>query len=110
MASNNSGKCKLEEEAESSMVRKMLRLSAAVDDGDDSDSPEEEMEEEVSLEETSMNRLDTSEEKLFAKSDRGMIFSDNDDTTSSSSEPRTLESHRRSDKDSSDEDDDDFWM
>jgi hypothetical protein len=110
MTSNNSGKCKLEEEAESSMARKMLRLSAAVDDGDDSDSPEEEMEEEVSLEETSMNRLDTSEEKLFAKSGRGMIFSDNDDTTSSSSEPRTLESHRRSDKDSSDEDDDDFWM
>jgi hypothetical protein len=66
---------------------------------------------EVSLEDTLMKQLDTSEEKLFAKRGRGMIFNDNGDTTLPSSEPRTLESHWCSDKNSSDEyDDDDFWM
>jgi hypothetical protein len=70
------------------------------------------MEEEVSSEETSMNQLDTSEEKLQAKHARGIIFGDDGDTTSSSSKPRTPESYRRSDKDSSNDDDDDdiFWM
>ena len=67
MASNDNGKHKLEEEAESSMVRKRLRLSDDnVGDHNSSDSSEEETEEEVSLEEMLMNQLDTSEEKLFA--------------------------------------------
>jgi hypothetical protein len=89
-----------------------LRLSD--DDGDDddcSDSPEEETEEEVSSEESLMNQLNTSVEKLFAKRGRGMVFSDDGDTTSPSSEPRTLKSCLHSDEDCSDEDDDDdFWM
>jgi hypothetical protein len=47
MTSNDNGKRKLEE-AESSTVRKRLRLSAAATGNDDpSDSPEEEMEEEA---------------------------------------------------------------
>jgi hypothetical protein len=50
---------------------------------------EGEMEEEVSSEETSMNQLDTSEEKLQAKRTRDIVFSDDDDTTSSSVEPHT---------------------
>jgi hypothetical protein len=67
--------------------------------------------EEVSLEEMPMSQLDTSEEKLFAKRGRGMVFSDNGNTTSLSSEPRTTKSHQRSNKDNSNEDDDDdFWM
>jgi hypothetical protein len=102
----------LEEEVESSMVRKRLRLSDD-DTGDDdsSDSLEEETEEEeVSSEETSMNQHDTSEEKLFTKRGRGMIFSDGGDTTSPLSKPRTPESHRCSDEDNNNEDDDDFWM
>jgi hypothetical protein len=74
VASNNiNGKCKLEEEAESSTARKRLRFSDDnIDHDNSSDSPEEEeekeeMEEEVSLEETSsMNQLDTSREKLLA--------------------------------------------
>jgi hypothetical protein len=99
---DNNGKCKLEEEAaESSMARKRLWLS---DDDDSFDSPEEE-EEEISSEETSMNHLNTSKEKLFVKRSRG---SDNGNTTSPSSEPRTPESHRCSNEDSSDEDNDDF--
>jgi hypothetical protein len=116
IASNDNGKCKLEEEAESSIMRKRLWLSDDDTSGDDSsDSPkeeaEEEMEEEVSSEETSMNQLDTSKEKLLAKRARGLVFGDDGDTTSPSSEPRTLESHRCTNKDSSDEDDDDdFWM
>jgi hypothetical protein len=58
-----------------------------------------------------MNQVDTSNEKLFAKRGRGMIFSNDGDTTSSSSEPRTLDSRRCFDEDSSDkDDDDDFWM
>jgi hypothetical protein len=82
MASNDNNKCKLEV-AESSMKRKRLRLSDDdAGDNDSSDSPKEEMEEEeeteeeVSSEETLMNQLDTSEEKLFAKRSRVMIFSD----------------------------------
>jgi hypothetical protein len=48
MTSNDNGKRKLEE-AESSTVRKRLRLSAAATGNDDpSDSPEEEAKEEVS--------------------------------------------------------------
>jgi hypothetical protein len=101
MASNDNSKRKLEEEAESSTVRKRLRISDDdVGDDDSSDSPEEETEEEeVSSEETSMKQLDTSEGKLFAKYGH--------DTTSPSSEPLTPESHWCSDEDSSDEDDDD---
>jgi hypothetical protein len=92
----------LEEEADSSMVRKRLRLSNDdTSDDDSSDSPEEE----VSSEETSMNQLDTSEKKLQAKRARGIIFGNNDDTTWPSSEPRTPESHRCSDEDTSDDDD-----
>jgi hypothetical protein len=114
MASNdNNSKHKLEEEAESSTARKRLRLSDD-DGGNDnfSDSPEEEeTEEEVSSEESSMNQLDTFEEKLFAKRGHCMVFSDDRDTTSPSSEPRTPESRLRSDEDSSDDDDDDdFWI
>jgi hypothetical protein len=82
MASNeNNGKRKLEEEAESSMVRKRLRLS-----DEDADSSEEE---EVSSEETSMNQLDTSKEKLQTKCAHGVIFGNDGDTTSPLSEPCT---------------------
>jgi hypothetical protein len=112
MASSDDGKCKMEEEAESSMVRKPLRLSD--DDGgdvDSSDSPEEEPEEEVSSKETLMNQLDTSEKKLYARRTHDIFFSDNGDTPSMSLEPRTLESHWCSDEESSDDDKDhDFWM
>jgi hypothetical protein len=55
-----------------------------------------------------MNQLDTSEEKLFAKHTRGMLFSDDGNTPSTSLELRTPESHRCSDEESSDDDDDDF--
>jgi hypothetical protein len=75
MASNdNNDKHKLEEEVESSMARKRLRLSDDdTSDADSSDSPKEETEEEeVSLEETSMNQLNTSKEKLQAKRVLGM--------------------------------------
>jgi hypothetical protein len=104
MASNDNGKRKLEEEVESSMARKRLRLSDVdADDDNSSDSSEE-----VSLEETSMKQLDTSEE-LFTKRGCGMIFSDDGNTTSPSLEPCTPESRWRSDEDNID-DDDDFWM
>jgi hypothetical protein len=67
MTSNDNGMRKLEEEVESSMVRKRLRLSDDdANDDDSSDSPEEEteeMEEAVSSEKTSMNQLNTSKEK-----------------------------------------------
>jgi hypothetical protein len=69
------------------------------------------MEEEVSLEESSMNQVDTSKDKLVAKHDSGLFFGDDGDTTSPLSEPRTPEapsSRVRSDPD--DSDDDDFWM
>jgi hypothetical protein len=116
MASNDkNGKRKLVEEVESSMARKRLRLSDNnVGDDDSSDMPEdeteeeeEEEEEEVSSEEMSMNQLNTSKEKLFAKSGHNLIFSDDGDMTSPPLEPRTPESSRRSDEDSSDNDDDD---
>jgi hypothetical protein len=107
MTSNDNDKSKLEKEAESSMARKRLWLSD--DDANDDDSSDS-LEEEVSAEEMSMNQLNTSEEKLFAKRDHDMIFSNDGDTTLCSLEPHTPESHRRSDEDSSDEDDDDFWM
>jgi hypothetical protein len=101
MASNDNSRCKLEVEVEPSMTRKRLQLSD--DDVGDDDSS--------NSEETSIKQLNTSEEKLFAKRGRGMIFSDNSNTTSPSSEPSTPESHRCSNKDRNDEDDDDdFWM
>jgi hypothetical protein len=116
MASNNNEKCKMEEEAESSMVRK--RLWRTDDDGCDDDSfdlseeelpkeePEEEETEVVSSEETSMNQLDTSKEKLYARCACGVLFSDDGDTTSTSSKPPpTPESHWCSDEESSDDDD-----
>jgi hypothetical protein len=106
MAFNDDGKRKMEE-AESSMVRKRLRLSnddgSEDDSSDSSDSPEEE----VSSEETLMNQLNTSEEKLYARCAHDILFNDNCDTPSTSLEPCTLESHRRSDEESSDDDDDD---
>jgi hypothetical protein len=73
---------------------------------------EEETEEEVSMEKTLMNQLDTSDEKLYAKRTRGILFSDDGDTPSTLSEPSpTPESHRHSDDESTDDDDDDnFWM
>jgi hypothetical protein len=66
---------------------------------------QEEMEEEVSSEETSMKQLNTFEEKLFAKHGRGMNFSDDGDTTSPSSEPHTHESRLRSNEDSNNDND-----
>jgi hypothetical protein len=89
-------KRKMEEAAESSTARKRLWLSD--DDGGDadfSDSPEvEETEEEVedSSEETWMNQLDTSEEKLYAWRACGILFSDDGNTPSMSSEPHALKS------------------
>jgi hypothetical protein len=111
-SNNNIDKRKLEE-AETSTMKKRLWLSDDdAGDSDSFDSPEEETEEEVSSEETLMNQLDTSEEKLFAKRGCGMIFSDDGDTTSPSLEPRNPKSHGGSDEDINDEDDenDDFWM
>jgi hypothetical protein len=120
MAYNNNDKHKMEE-AESSTARKWLQLFDDDDSDDDSsdsfnslEREPDETEEEVSSEEMSMNQLDTSEEKLYDKRARGILFSDNGDTPSTSSKPCTSESHRRSDQESSDEDDDDddndFWM
>jgi hypothetical protein len=109
MASNDNDKRKMEEEAESSMMRK--RLWHIDNDGDDNDSSEssnslEEEPEEVSLEETSMNQLDISEEKLHARRAHDILFKDDGDTTSTLSESLpTPKSHR-----CSDDDDDDFWM
>jgi hypothetical protein len=106
MASNDDGKRKLEEEVKSLIARKRLRPSD--DDGSNNDSSnpsdsqketEEEPEaEEVSSEEMSMNQLNTSEEKLFAKHSHGMLFGDDGDSLSTSSEPRTLESRQRSEE------------
>jgi hypothetical protein len=45
--------------------------------------------EEVSLEESSMNQVDTSDEKLLAKRSLNIIFGIDGDTTLSSSKPRT---------------------
>jgi hypothetical protein len=99
-----------------STTRKCLRHTD--NDGNDDDSSdlpekeplEEELEEEVFSEESSM-KLDTSEEKLYARRGSDILFKDDGDTPSMSSEPRTPESHRCSDEESSDDDDDDdFWM
>jgi hypothetical protein len=125
MASNdNNGNRGLEEEVETSAVRKRLRLSDN-DGGDDNSSDlqhedtveeDEEMEEEVSSEVSSMNQIDTSEDKLVAKHDSRLFFGDDGDTTSPSSEPHTPEmpsSCVRLDPDGSDDDgsdDDDFWI
>jgi hypothetical protein len=88
----------------STIARKMQRLSDDDSgDNDSSDSPKEETEENVSSEETSMNQLDTSVEKLFANR---ACSSDDGDTTLPSSEPHTPESHRCSDELSNDNDDD----
>jgi hypothetical protein len=107
------------------VVRKRLRHTD--DDGGDDDSsnspeeelPQEEPEEEVSSEVLSM-KLDTSEEKLYARCTRGYLFGDDGDTPSTSLDtPPTLESHQRSDEESSqrsdeessdDDDNNDFWM
>jgi hypothetical protein len=96
------------EEVESLTARKRMRHTD--DDGGDDDSsnssdsseeesPEEELEEEeedteeVSLEETSMNQLDTSKKKLYARHARGYLFGDDGDTPSTSSDtPPTPES------------------
>ncbi len=112
MASNDNSKRKLEEEAESSTVRKRLRISDDdVGDDDSSDSPEEETEEEeVSSEEMLMNQLDTSEDKLYDRHAPGILFSDNGNTPSIASQPRTPESHQCSNEEGSDDNDDNFWM
>jgi hypothetical protein len=108
MASNDNGKHKMEAES-STVVRKCLQHTND-DNGDDdsSDSPEEPEEEEVSSEVPSM-KIDTSEEKLYARRARGYLIGNDGDTPSTSLDtPSTLKSHRRSDEESSD--DDDFWM
>jgi hypothetical protein len=88
MASNdNNGKRKVEQ-TESSAVSKRIQLFED-DGGDDSSGESEEtMEEEVSSKESSMNQLDTSEEKLMAKHEHDLLFNDDGDT-SPESEPRT---------------------
>jgi hypothetical protein len=111
MVSNDNGKHKMEEEAESLMAaRKRLRHTddnGDEDDSSDSSQEEPEKEEEVSSEVSSLNQLDTSEEKLYAKRARGYLFSDDGDTPSMSSDaPPTPESHRRSNEESRDDDDD----
>jgi hypothetical protein len=106
MASNDHGVCKTDEEAESTTARKRLRLSVNVSGDDDTsnssdlleEEPEEEEEEEeeeekeVSLEEISMNQLDTSKEKLYGRRARDILFSDDGDNPSTPLEPRTPES------------------
>jgi hypothetical protein len=49
------------------------------------------MEEEVSSEESSMNQVDTSMDKLVTKHGSGLFFGDDGDTTSSLLEARTPE-------------------
>jgi hypothetical protein len=78
MASNDDDKHKMEEEAESSMARKRLWPS-------------------------SMNQLDTSKEKLYAKRARSILFSNDGDTPSTSLEPCTPGSRQCSDEESSDD-------
>jgi predicted nucleic acid-binding protein len=126
MASNdNNGKHKVVEEAESSTATRK-RLWFSDDDGSDDSSGESEeetepeteeetAEEEVSFEESSMNLVDTSEEKLMAKRGHGLLFSDDGDTSSTESDPHSPEmpsSRVRSDPNCSDDndDDDDFYM
>jgi hypothetical protein len=107
MASNDNGKHKMEEEAES---------DDDCSDDDSSDSPEEEPlqeepeeevmeEEEVSSEVSSMNQLDTSEEKMHARHARGYLFSDTPSTSPDT--PPTLGCHRCSNEERSDDDNDD---
>jgi hypothetical protein len=124
MASNdNNEKCKVEQETDSLTARNRLRLSN--DDSSDDDSSdfsdlseeelpeeetEEEEEEEVSSEGTLMNKLEASDEKLFAMRACGMLFGDDGDTPSKLLEPRTPKSHWRSDEERNSDDDDDFWM
>jgi hypothetical protein len=109
MASNdNNRKCKVEEEVESSVVRKRLQLS----DDDSNDDSSSESEEETE-EEESMNQLDTSEEKLMPKCGHNIFFGDDGDTSLSESEPRSLgmpSNHVCSNPNDSDDDEDDFWM
>jgi hypothetical protein len=66
------------EEIETSTTRKSLRLSD--NDGGDDDSSdsqhEDTKEEEVSSEESTMNQVDTSEDKLVAKHGSGLFFAD----------------------------------
>jgi hypothetical protein len=103
MAYNNNDKHKMEE-AESSTARKWLQLFDDDDSDDDSSDSFNSLEREP----------DETEEELYDKRARGILFSDNGDTPSTSSKPCTSESHRRSDQESSDDDDDDddndFWM
>jgi hypothetical protein len=54
---------------------------------------EEEETKEVSLKESSMNQLDTSEEKWLAKRGRDLIFGNDGDNSLPSSEPCTAEIH-----------------
>jgi hypothetical protein len=93
MASNddNNNKHNMEEEVESTIARKRLRPSDDNGrDDDSSNSPEEETEEEAEVEEVSsekmsMNQLNISEEKLFARRACSVLFGDDDDTPSTSS-------------------------
>jgi hypothetical protein len=128
MASDNNGKDMMEEEAESSMVGRK-RLWHIDDDGGDDDSSkssdsleeeplqeeeeeeeeEEETEEEVSSEVSSMNQLNTSKEKLYARHACGYLFGDDGDTPLTSPDtPPTPGSRQRSDEESNFDDEDDF--
>jgi hypothetical protein len=120
MASNDN-KRKAKEDTEFSATMKK-RLPFFDDEGDDNSfgeleeetEAEAQTEEEVSSKESSMNQLDTFEEKLMAKCGRSLLFSDDDPSSSTESESRSLgmpSSHVCSDPDGSDNDDvDDFWM
>jgi hypothetical protein len=119
MASNNNGKRKMEEEAESSMVARKRLWHTDGNNGDDdsSESSEEEPpqeepeeEEEVSSEVSSMNQLDTSEEKLYARCARGYLFGDDGDTPSTSPDTPPIPKSRRCSNEESSDDDDEFWM
>jgi hypothetical protein len=108
MASSNNDKRKMEEVAESSMVRKRLWHTDDDSNDDDSSDSSEEPEEEETEEEMSMNQLDTSEEKLYARRARGYLFGDDGDTPSMLPDtPPTPESHQCFNEESSDDDDDD---
>jgi hypothetical protein len=129
MTSNDNGKRKMEEEAESSTVARK-RLRHTNDDSGDDDSfdslkeeppqeepkeeeereeEEEEMEEEVSSEVSSM-KLDTSEEKLYARHTRGYLFRDDGNTPSTSPNTPTAPKSCWRSNDKSSDDDNDFWM
>jgi hypothetical protein len=90
MVSNN--KRKVEEEVESLATKKRLWLCDNTDYDDSSGELEEETEDdEVSSEESSMNQLDTSEDKLMAKCGCALFFGNHDDISSLELEPRSLE-------------------